>query len=142
GLQLRVSPGEELSGMVEAAGGAAKLPPVRLEPEERFLASASQPAVPAKDGSFRVSDIFPVKYRVHLDPMPENGYIKAISTDTGVVAGDVVDFSSGVHGARLKIALGLDAGEISGRILGRDGQPLASALVMVGVWKEGQKGDP
>src|SRR5581483_4394532 len=52
------------------------------------------------------------------------------------------DFSSGVHGARLKIALGLDAGEISGRILGRDGQPLASALVMVGVWKEGQKGDP
>jgi hypothetical protein len=137
GLQLTLTPGEELTGKLEIVGDGPAGPPerhtIRLEMPEgsgQFAPSAPPAAEVAADGSFRLKSVAPVKWKAIVEPMPENGYLKEVAVDGRVAADGVLDFSQGVSGARLKITMSRAGGQISGRVLDKDGEPVVG-LVMV-----------
>lgn len=127
-LQLALAPGEDLNGSLAFAGGEASRAPgalaVRLETPERFGQDPEPPAAQVgKDGSFRIANVLPGKFKVVVEPMPDNAYVKELALDGKPVTDTSVDFSQGVGGAHLKITIGLAGAKISGRILDKNGEP-------------------
>jgi hypothetical protein len=141
GVQLVLAPGEDLTGSLEVtgvpAGAAAPKLSVHLDPADNYPSGNSQlTAAPAKDGSFRIGDVFPARYRVRVEPLPESAYIKSIALEGVPVEKDTVDLAHGVKGSRLKIAVALNGGQLSGKVLNHEGEPLVSPLAMLMVWKD------
>src|SRR5208337_3480388 len=77
-----------------------------------------------------IGGVAPGKFKAVVDPMPENGYLKEVALDGKVAPDQVLDFAQGVGGSRLKITVSRNGGQISGKVLGKDGEP-AIGLVMV-----------
>jgi hypothetical protein len=132
-LNLKLMPGEELSGTLKIHGDPAKTTPletlaVHLEPE-----SAPPPKGGAvdSDGAFRLSQIFPAKFRLTVRPLPENAYIDSVKLDDTEMPNGALDLTRGVGGARLKVTVGLNSGQVEGTVLGEDGKPLANPLAFV-----------
>jgi hypothetical protein len=137
GLQLTLSPGEELTGTLaftgDAPSGEAETRTVRLEATDGvnfYGQAAPAPAAVGKDGSFRIVNLPAGKFRPVVEPMPEDGYVKEVALDGKAVEDRVLDFSQGAGGSRLKITISRAGGRISGKVLGKDGQP-AVGMVMV-----------
>jgi hypothetical protein len=136
GLQLALAPGDDLTGTLELLGDAAAGEPekhtVRLEAAGgNPLGRMDTPAVQVgKDGQFRIANVFPGKFKAIVEPMPESGYVKEVTLDNKSAADEVLDLSQGAGGSRLKITVSRAGGRISGRILGKDGEP-AMGLLMV-----------
>jgi hypothetical protein len=145
GIQLSLAPGDDLVGSLEISGDAPASAPVpklsvHLEPADGFRFDGSDStAAPGKDGSFRVADLFPARYLVRVEQMPETAYIKSIALDGAAVENGVVDLSHGVKGARLKIAVGLNGGQLSGKVLDHEGEPLVSPMARLLVWKDSKQ---
>jgi hypothetical protein len=130
-LELVLSPGEDLPGKLEIAGDPSKEKRlIRLEPVGMYF-SGSPTAEVDKDGAFRFSGLLPGKFRVHVDPLPENAYFKAIQRDGAGVADRMLDLSRGGRVASLTITVGRNGGQISGAVLDKDGEPLANGLAIV-----------
>lgn len=127
GLQLVLEAGGEVTGNLELAGyPAASLAAKRsVRLETNGLADSIGPNLPAAEvggnGSFRFTGVPKTEFRVIVEPMPEDGYLKEISLDGRPIPGGIVDFTHGAAGSLLKITIGRAAGAISGRILDRDG---------------------
>ena len=137
GLQLTLAPSEELIGKLELVGdataGQAEKHTVRLEAAgwgNNFGEAEPAAAEVGQDGSFRIGGITPSKLKPVVEPMPENGYLKEVALDGKAVPDGVLDFSQGVGGSRLKLTVSRNGGQISGKILGKDGEP-AIGLIMV-----------
>jgi hypothetical protein len=137
GVQLTLAPAEELTGKLELVGdapaGQAEKQKVRLEAVgwgNPFGQGGPSVAEVRPDGSFQITGIAPGKFKAVVEPMPENGYLKEIALDGKTVPDEVLDFTQGVGGARLKITVSRSGGQISGKVLGKDGDP-AIGLVMV-----------
>jgi hypothetical protein len=138
GLVLSLSPGEELTGTLELVGdapaGAAEKRTVRLEAQgwgNPFGQTEPPAAEVGQDGQFHIANLLPGKFKPVVEPMPENGYMKEVALDGKALADRELDFSQGVGGSRLKITVSRTGGQISGRVLGDDGEP---ALGLVMVW--------
>jgi hypothetical protein len=128
-LELVLRPGEELAGKLEIAGdppATAEKRTIRLEPAEINFGD-SRSAEVDKYGTFRFSSLPPEKYRVHVDPLPENAYLKAIQLDGAAAADGILDLSHG-HASSLKITVGRNGGRISGAVLDKDGERLANSI--------------
>jgi hypothetical protein len=140
GLALTLSPGEELTGKLELVGdasvGEAQKHTVRLEAAGwgyQFGQGAPPAAEVDKDGSFQIAAVTPGKFKPVVEPMPENGYLKAVALDGKAVPDSVLDFTQGVGGSRLKITVSRNGGQISGRVLGKDGEPaIGMTMVLMG----------
>ena len=137
GIQLTLAPGEELTGKLEltgdAAAGESAKHTVRLEAAgagNPFSQGAPPAAEVAADGSFRLTGISPGKYKPAVESMPENGYLKEVALDNKSVPDDVLDFTQGVGGSRLKIVVSRSGGRVSGRVLNADGQPAVGLVVV------------
>jgi hypothetical protein len=137
GLQLSLTPGEELTGKLELVGdapaGAAEKQTVRLEAaswNDGFGQSQPPAAEVAADGSFHISGVTPAKFKPVVEPMPEDAYLKEVALDGKALPDRVLDFSEGVGGSRVKLTVSRNGGRISGRVLGKDGDP-AIGLMMV-----------
>jgi len=135
GLQLTLAPPEELSGKLELVGdgpaGPAEKHTVRLEAAGNQFGYVEPSAAEVHpDGSFQIGGVTPGKFKAVVEPMPDNGYLKEIALDGKAVPDEVLDFAQGVGGARLKITVSRNGGQISGKVLGKDGEP-AIGLVMV-----------
>jgi hypothetical protein len=118
--------GETLAGVVEAPGGGAPKVGVRLETPDH-----SQTVETDAKGAFHIDQVFPEKYRMSVQPVPEGAYVKSIKLDDTEAANGVVDLSQGVNGARVKITIGSGAGTIEGRVVGDDGEPVRRELYVV-----------
>ena len=136
-LQLILAPGEDLTGSLELVGdapsGASEKHTVRLESADSFNPQGQAGMAAAevgKDGSFRITNVPPGKFKAVVEPMPENGYVKAVTLDNKPAADEVLDLSQGAGGSRVKITISRAGGQISGRVLGKDGDP-AIGMVMV-----------
>ncbi len=83
------------------------------------------------DGTFQIANVMAGKYRVTVEPLPGNGYVKTVQVD-GVAAPDgILDLSHGAHGARVKVVAADGAGQLSGRVRDKDGQPIVNSSTMV-----------
>jgi protocatechuate 3,4-dioxygenase beta subunit len=133
GLQVTLAPEEELSGTLAFLGeGPSPKHTVRLQPTGwGEFGEAGPPAAEVEaDGSFHLRGVAPAKFKPIVEPMPENGYLKEVALDGKPVPDGIVDFSQGVGGSRLKLTVSRAGAQISGRVLGKDGDP-ALGLVMV-----------
>ena len=109
------SPGEKRTVMLASLGGSMGPPAATTEP----------------DGSFKIGGVFPGRYRVGVQPLPDNGYVKTVELDGAAAPGGEIDFTHGAQGSRLKITLGRDGAQLSGTVLDKDGQPLGNTVAIV-----------
>jgi protocatechuate 3,4-dioxygenase beta subunit len=137
GIELVLAPGEDLSGKVEFTGdavaGDANRHTVRLEAAgwgDQYGQWESPTVEVGADGSFHIAGVPPGKFNPVVEPMPENGYLKEVSLDGKAQPEQMLDFSQGVGGSRVKVTVSRNGGQISGKILGADGEQ-ASGLVWV-----------
>jgi len=132
-VNLVLAPGGELNGKLEMTGspGKEKLSvSLELIPYAYFGESPSSAEVD-QSGAFRIPDVAPGRYRLKVTPMPENGYLKSVRLD-GVEAPDgELDLSRGAQGLSLKIVVGRNGGQIQGKLLDKDGEPLGAVPAMV-----------
>jgi hypothetical protein len=131
-VQLTLALGAQLSGTLQMAGeppgAAAEKRTITLAPTE---STASPTGTTGDDGSFKIADIFPGRYRVEVSPLPDNGYVQSVELDGAASTSPELDFSRGVHGSRLKITLARDAAQLSGTVFDKDGQPLGHTVALV-----------
>ena len=135
-VDLVLAPGSEVTGVVEwAAGTAGNKPPsekltVKLRQTGNPFDWQVRPAEIDANGVFKLPDVFADRYRVEVDPMPENTFIKSVQLNGTAVPDGILDFSNGAEGTRVKIILSPNGGQISGRVTDQDGAVL-TALVHV-----------
>ena len=77
-----------------------------------------------------MTSVFPSKYRVSMDPLPETAYVKGMELD-GVPISDATFDIFGGTAPHLKISLGMDGAIISGRVLDKDGEESAEHTTVV-----------
>jgi hypothetical protein len=138
GLNLRLAPGEELSGTLEYEGNATNSAPernqkamVHIEPVTPSFWTETQGGNVDPNGRFRFTSVFPAKYRVRAESLPESAFIKSVSVDGAALPDTVVDFSSGVNGAKVKITIGLNGASVEGMVSSENGKPDCCAMVVV-----------
>jgi hypothetical protein len=126
GVQLALTAGAQLTGTVEIAGDRPDAPV-----EKRTVTLGSATATSESDGSFKIGGVFPDRYSVGVQPLPDNGYVKSVDLDGIATAEPVVDFTRVTDGSRLKITLARDGAQLSGAVLDKDGQPLGNTVAIV-----------
>ena len=136
-VELLLLPPLELSGSLkmegEAAGAAAPKRKVRLEPATQYFMGNMAATGGEVDGSgaFRIGNIARGKYRVKVEPLAENAYIKVLEIDGVAVAKGIADLSQAARGASAKVTLGSNGAQISGRVLDSDGEPIENSVLMI-----------
>jgi hypothetical protein len=65
---------------------------------------------------FRVSNVFPDRYRLEISPMPENSFVQSIDMNGSLVHGRLLDLLSGAAGMQLKIIISGGAARITGEV--------------------------
>jgi hypothetical protein len=122
--------GQELSGVLEIADdplgpAAAKGRSVRLEPERQASGWVEAAEVDAT-GRFRITGIFPGRYRIHVDPLPANDFIKSVQLDGAAVSGGLLDLTRGGPSPTASIVVAHNGGQVSGHLLDESGAPLVN----------------
>jgi protocatechuate 3,4-dioxygenase beta subunit len=136
-VELALAPGVELSGTLkmegEAAGTAAPKRTVKLEPASGYsmVGQGTTGGEVDRDGAFRIGNIVPGKYRVKVEPLPENAYVKTLEIDGAAVTNGIADLSKAARGASAKVTIGRNGAQISGRVLDSNGERMPSNLVMI-----------
>lgn len=138
GLNLKLSPGEELTGTLEFEGQPVNQNEhVRLELRSSFNWIAIKGGEVDRDGKFNFASAFPGKYRVGVEPLPENSFVKSISVDGVAVPDNVIDLSRGVNGSKIKVTVGLNSASVEGTVssesgkAARNGQGECCAMVVL-----------
>ncbi|HEY2016839.1 MAG TPA: carboxypeptidase-like regulatory domain-containing protein [Bryobacteraceae bacterium] len=138
GLRLRVAPPEELSGTLEFernATGPAPAPNqravVHIDAITPSFWTETQGGNVDRERKFSITSVFPAKYRLRVESLPENAFIKSVSVDGKTLADTVVDLSGGVNGVKVKVTIGLDGASIEGKLSSEDGKPVCCAMVVV-----------
>jgi hypothetical protein len=122
-VTLTLAEGESLSGVLEMEG--IKAITVRLDPSSQpGQTGRPKGGEVAPDGAFRFEEIFPGEYRVNVVPLSENAYLKSVSLDGVEMANGTLRLSRGTGGTKLRIKVSLNGGQLKGRVLDGDGQPL------------------
>ncbi len=88
------------------------------------------PADVAPNGSFIANNIFSGRYRVYVEPLPENAFIQSIQTNGSVSSNRIVDLPGST--ATLKIIVSDQGGEVSGAVRDQQGQlqPLLAVVFL------------
>jgi hypothetical protein len=132
-LQLTLAPGAELSGTLRIAGDPPGAPAekraITLQPVRDELNPAT--GTTESDGTFKIGDLFPGRYRVDVKPMPDNGYVRTVDLNGAASSSLELDLTRGAQGSRLNITLGRDGAQLSGTVVDKDGQPVARAPAIV-----------
>jgi protocatechuate 3,4-dioxygenase beta subunit len=86
--------------------------------------------LPASDGSFTVDSIPPGVFKVVLQQMPMDGYIKSMRMGSADILNDGLRIS-GNPGAPLEIVIGVNAGRIAGSVSDTRGNALSNRTVVL-----------
>jgi hypothetical protein len=125
-VELVLLPPLELSGSVkmegEEAGAAAPKRTVRLEPMGYSMGNMA-----ATGGEMDGNGAF----RVKVEPLAENAYLKALEIDGVAVTNGIADLSKVVRGASAKVTLGSNGAQISGRVLDSNDELLQNSMRMI-----------
>jgi hypothetical protein len=126
GVVLRLAPAPDVSGTVAFDAG--------IPPEAKRMVTlrpvGPAPMTPTPSGEidpsqgFRIAGVFPGRYRVAVQPLPENAYVRAVQVDGAAVVPEDLELS----GSRLKITIGRNAAQIAGNVVDKDGARLQNTL--------------
>jgi protocatechuate 3,4-dioxygenase beta subunit len=84
-----------------------------------------------REHSFRIEGVAPSRYRIRVEGMPENAYLKKVEVDGQVAPDDGIDLSNGGMKTTAKLTVSRAGAQISGRVLDSDGDPLSMRLAIV-----------
>ena len=133
GVELVLAPGADVTGLVEwgerpsAQKSQSEKHSVKLRPiSNPFAYIQMQLADISADGTFTLPNVFADRYKVEIDPMPENSFIKEVQIDGKTVPDGLVDFSNGAEGSHLKIILSPNGGQVSGHVTDENGAILTA----------------
>jgi hypothetical protein len=68
----------------------------------------------AADGTFRIEHVLPQHYRLQVQPLPINGFIKTVRVNGTPIPDRSLDFTNGAEGAKLEITLSGNGGQVTG----------------------------
>jgi hypothetical protein len=127
-LELSLREPGELTGDLEAIGGspagAREKRTVRLQAADGLwlFGDHNASAEVGTDGSFRMTNVWPGRFSVTVDPLPENAYLQSMELDGAVAAAGAIELYGG-HVPLLRITMGLDGAMISGKVVDKEGKP-------------------
>ncbi|MEO8371862.1 MAG: carboxypeptidase-like regulatory domain-containing protein [Candidatus Solibacter sp.] len=132
-VQLALATGAEIGGTLQITGEAPGAPTDKRTITLQPMGDAMTPATGTNesDGTFKMPDVFPGRYRVDVKPLPDNGYVKTVELNGAASSALELDLSRGAQGSRLKITLGRDAAQLSGTVTDKEGQPLGNTPSIV-----------
>jgi hypothetical protein len=135
-LSLKLTPGEEVSGTLEIEGHPApavlaQKRMVRLDALEPLIDAPQNGGEVSRDGTFQIAPVYPYKFHLHVDPLPENAFLKSVRLDGAEIVGAAVDLSRGVAGSNLKILIGLNGGQVEGTVAIAPGSKASGAIVIL-----------
>src|SRR5262249_1259032 len=90
---------------------------------------------------FQISGLRAGKYRVTVEDLPENAYVKSLDADGTAIAGNVYEIAEGSRGGRIKVIASRGGAQISGRGLDSEGTRLLTPLAVVMLLREGDDDD-
>lgn len=134
GVLLTLMPGVELSGRVSADPSPA------LKVQSLFVLLLPDPSSGLiqprgdnvkSDGTFRVRDIPPGKYRVNVGGFPPQYYLKSAAMDGADVLENGLTVVAGEPPGKLALFLSLDGGAIQGTVLNNDSKPVDNSTVVL-----------
>jgi hypothetical protein len=118
-------------GQAAPGGGAAqatdRVRQVTLQAEEFGPGSNVRPAVVQADGSFKLTDVPPLRYRISA-AVPPGGYLKSATLNGQDALQHAIDMSSG---GTLELVVSMTAAEVDGSVTGADGQPATDAMITI-----------
>jgi len=132
GLNLVLGPGGELHGKLETVGGAgAERFSVGLELLPHGYFGDPSPFAEVDQGAFHIADIAPGHYRLKLTPMPENAYLKSVRLNDEETPENDLDLTRPAPASSLKIVVSRNGGQLSGKLLDQNGEPLGATPAAV-----------
>ncbi len=132
GVELALHAGEELTGTLQVTGLPAEKRSVKLDPVDRYgYFSGPLSAAVDSDGAFQIANVMAGKYRVVVEPLPDNGYVKTVQVDGAAASDGILDLSHGAHGSSAKVVAANGAGQLSGRVRDKDGRPIVNSPSIV-----------
>lgn len=81
--------------------------------------------------SFALNGLFPGRYRIRIEMMPESGYIKSATFGSQDVRTHLLEIPQHQPAGTLELVVSWDAVQIQGTVLGPDGQPAPFACVVL-----------
>jgi hypothetical protein len=136
-VTLLLQPGVEISGSVvidgDPPGAATQKYTVRLDAVDDM--SRGDTGDTDHENHFQISGAGPGKYRIHVNTLPENAYVKSLELDGTPVSSDVFEIPDGSRANTVKVIVSRAGAQISGRVLDSDGNRLLTPLAMVGLMR-------
>jgi len=128
-LEVSLSEPGELLGTLEMVGGQtpAGKRTVALQPAGMVPFFEHASAEVDADGSVRIAGVWPGKFRLTVNPLPDTAYVKTVELDGEAVTDGVIEVAGG-RVPRVKITVGLDGAVVSGKVLDKDGEAPAVPL--------------
>jgi hypothetical protein len=124
GVELHLTAGGELAGKVVIPRAPPGKRSVRLQPLVSMPMQQPAPAAVDAEGAFEIRGIFPGRYRVHVEGLPENACIERVALDDTAAPDGVLEFSDPPRGGKLTLTATLEGAEVSGAIRDGGGQVL------------------
>ena len=141
-IELALKPPGELTGTIDSPAGAGPLKVVLQPVASRVFSKPGAEGDVTKEGAFRIGGILPGRYRVMVQPMAENAYIKIMQLDDAVSTNDEIDLSRGAGGSHLKLVVSPNGAQVSGTVLDKDGQPLGNTMAEIHLLNSPSGDDP
>ena len=142
GLNVVLGPGGQLHGKFEIAGGAgAEKFSVSLELKPYGHFGSPPPSAEVDRGAFHLADIGPGHYRLKVTPLEENAYVKSVRLDDAETPEDDLDLTRLTPASSLKIVGSRNGGQLSGKLLDKNGEPLGPAPAMMFLVEDGKEID-
>jgi len=134
-VSIVVAPDFKLSGRFVMEGGSRSYPRIgELIRDPQVIGMArggfSYNPPPAADGSFTIDGVVPGDFRVSLQRVPPDGYIKSMRLGNADVLNDGLHLSGPPQGL-LEIVIGANAGKIEGSVVNTQQQALANRTVVL-----------
>jgi protocatechuate 3,4-dioxygenase beta subunit len=124
---ITLNAGGEIRGrLAPASAGPASVQLIRLDEVHEYGGQAEV----AKDGTFRMQGVRPTLYRVNVEGLRDNTYLKAIHFAGQDLAGKDLDLTSGT-GGEMELILSPDGAEVTGTVRDADGKAVPGAIVQI-----------
>lgn len=132
GINLIISPGATLKGLVEVTGKAditAMQISLRSRDQEVYF-GARAAGTPKPDGSFVISSVSDGSYEVDVTPLPEDAYLKDVRVGDQSILTSGLEITGGQIPGNLHVMVSAEGGRLDGTVM-KDEKPFVGAAVVL-----------
>jgi protocatechuate 3,4-dioxygenase beta subunit len=135
GLQVMLSPGQEVSGRVRIEGQEnASLPSelhVFLEASNLPMFGGAGDSRVDADGTFRMQSVVASTYRLRIRGLPEGHYIQSVRMAERDLLASGLEMTAGAPATGIEIVLNPNGANVGGNVTDDKGEPAAGAQIVL-----------